>query len=164
MDRSLRISLPDLAATAEFGARLALCLAPGDTVCLTGGLGAGKTALARAVIASACGVAEAPSPTYTIVLTYDRLAGGELWHADLYRIEDESELDELGLEDAFEDAVCLVEWPDRLGARIPKDRLEIELAPETGETGESKNDAMTGAPRIAVLTAFGSWEGRIDGI
>jgi tRNA threonylcarbamoyl adenosine modification protein YjeE len=154
MTRTRSIRLPDLAATRRFGAGLAECLAAGDTVLLEGDLGSGKTTLARAVIARLCGVEDAPSPTYTIVQAYDCVTGGELWHADLYRIEHESELEELGLDDAFDRAICLIEWPDRLGRIRPADRLEIELSAVPGlESG-----------REARITGFGRWENRIDDV
>lgn len=155
MGSSRTYRLDSLDATQGLGTRLGGVLEPGDVVLLTGDLGAGKTTLARAVIANMCGVDDAPSPTYTLVQVYDTTAGGELWHADLYRIEETSELDELGLEDAFDDAVCLVEWPDRLGDAAPPDRLEILL------TGGG-TDLESG--REARITGFGRWEGRLDDI
>ncbi len=150
--RSVRLENP--AATYSFAQRLAAHLGAADVILLTGDLGTGKTTLARGVISALCGVDDAPSPTYTIVQTYDLPDGGELWHADLYRIEDASELEELGLEDAFDMAVCLVEWPDRLGEHLPPDRLEIRL--------ETLEGSPTG--REARLTGFGRWETRIDDI
>lgn len=127
MGSSRTYSLAGLEATRRLGERLAAAFRPGDVVLLHGDLGAGKTTLARSVIAKMCGVEDAPSPTYTLVQVYDTLAGDELWHADLYRIEDAGELEELGLEDAFDTAICLVEWPDRLGGAVPANRLEILL-------------------------------------
>jgi len=155
MDKSQTISLPDLATTAKLGTALASVLRPGDTVLLQGDLGMGKTTLARAVIEALTGIADAPSPTYTIVQTYPLEGGDELWHADLYRIEDEGELEEIGLEDAFDDAICLVEWPDRLGAACPVDHLEVDISAEPGD--ETKT-------RRARLTGRGSWEERVDDI
>ena len=155
MGQSRTHRLDSLDATQDLGARLAGALGPGDVVLLTGGLGAGKTTLARAVIAKMCGVEDAPSPTYTLVQVYDTASGGELWHADLYRIEDSAELEELGLEDAFDFAVCLIEWPDRLGDAVPEDRLEILL------TGGG-TDLESG--REARITGFGRWEERLDRI
>lgn len=147
--------LDGLEATRRLGARLAAVLGPGDVVLLNGDLGAGKTTLARAVIATLCGIEDAPSPTYTLVQIYDTDAGDEVWHADLYRIEDPSELDELGLDDAFDTAICLVEWPDRLGGRLPPDRLEILLSGEN-------TDLESG--RKARITGYGRWEERVDDI
>lgn len=108
--------LPDPAATDALAARLAARLRPGDSVWLEGDLGAGKTHLARALIRSCLGAggdrADIPSPTYTLVQTYDT-PQGEIWHADLYRLSDPQEIVELGLLDALETAICLIEWPDR---------------------------------------------------
>lgn len=153
MGESIRLTWPDAAATHAFGARLATRLDAGDVVLLSGDLGAGKTALARAVIETACGIKDAPSPTYTLVQLYETGSGQELWHADLYRIEDESELEEIGLDDAFETAICLVEWPDRLGEWRPSDRLEISITHSAGGMDTA---------REARITGFGKWESRID--
>ncbi|WP_340107959.1 tRNA (adenosine(37)-N6)-threonylcarbamoyltransferase complex ATPase subunit type 1 TsaE [Pikeienuella sp. HZG-20] len=130
------LSLADDAATARAGAALGAALRPGDAVMLAGGLGAGKTALARAAIASRLAAAgrpaeEIPSPTFTLVQIYE--ADAPIWHADLYRLPGEDEVWELGLVDAFEAAIVFVEWPERLGALAPARRLELSLAaPETG--------------------------------
>jgi tRNA threonylcarbamoyladenosine biosynthesis protein TsaE len=127
---NLIIDLNGLAATEALGRALAPRLRQGDTVALSGALGAGKTALARAIIATrlaALGRAEeVPSPSYTLVQTYD-LGNVELWHVDLYRLGDPSELAELGLEDAFAAAIVLVEWPERLGALRPERVLDVAL-------------------------------------
>lgn len=148
------ITLTDPSSTQALGKRLARVLGAGDVVLLSGDLGAGKTTLARSIIAQLCGVEDAPSPTYTLVQTYP--AGDvELWHADLYRIEDSAELDELGLEDAFEEAICLVEWPDRLGDWRPENRLEISI--------RMKSDALDTA-REARLTGIGTWERKLEQI
>lgn len=109
-------ALPDLQAMAEWGAAIADALKPGDVVELEGGLGAGKTTLARAILAALGHEGEVPSPTFTIVETYDapplRVA---VAHADFYRLEDPSEARELGLEDYREGGVLLAEWPDHAG-------------------------------------------------
>lgn len=110
------IDLPDLAAMERLGERIAASLKPGDVVALTGGLGAGKTTLARAIIAALGHAGEVPSPTFTIIETYDapplRLA---VVHADFYRIEDPAELLELGLEDYRDGAALIAEWPENAG-------------------------------------------------
>jgi tRNA threonylcarbamoyladenosine biosynthesis protein TsaE len=123
--------LPEAEATARLGRALAPRLAAGDLVALTGELGAGKSALARAVIGArlaALGRAEdIPSPSYTLAQVYD-LGEVDIWHADLYRLGAVEEIAELGLEEAFEKAICLVEWADRLGAALPPRRLDVALA------------------------------------
>ena len=108
--------LPDLAATEAFGARIAARLRPGDVVALEGGLGTGKTTLARAILA-ACGYCgEVPSPTFTIVQTYDPPATNlPIVHADFYRLKHPEEAVELGLDDYREGAALIAEWPGHAG-------------------------------------------------
>lgn len=145
------IALPDAAATEALGARLGAKLAPGDVVCLSGALGAGKTTLARGAIEAWTGEAvETPSPTYTLVQTYDG-PRGELWHCDLYRLKRPEEAWELGLEDAFASAACLIEWPERLAHLLPQDRLDVDLAP-------------VGEGRRARLSAHGAWRTPLESI
>lgn len=111
-----------------FGARLAAVARVGDVIALSGDLGAGKTTLARGLLRGLGLEGEAPSPTFTIVQTYEppemRLP---VWHCDLYRLEDPEEAIELGLEEAFDSAVVLIEWPERLGAYLPADALRLRL-------------------------------------
>jgi tRNA threonylcarbamoyladenosine biosynthesis protein TsaE len=149
-ERRLHLAGPDDAAT--LGARIAAQLEAGDAVLLEGDLGAGKTTLARAVIAALTGETDAPSPTYTLVQSYETSGGFGLLHADLYRLEDTGELDELGLDEALDHGAALIEWPDRLGAWRPADRLDIHLV----ETGDGGRDVR--------LTAHGSWETRLDAL
>nr|WP_282098873.1 tRNA (adenosine(37)-N6)-threonylcarbamoyltransferase complex ATPase subunit type 1 TsaE [Qipengyuania sphaerica] len=106
--------MPDLDAMEAFGRRIAAQLRPGDVVALTGGLGAGKTTLARAIIAALGHDGEVPSPTFTIVETYDHLRV-PLVHADFYRLEHPSEAEEIGLDDYREGAALIAEWPDHAG-------------------------------------------------
>lgn len=116
--------------TARLAARLGGVVGPGDVILLSGPVGAGKTHFARALIQSILTVAEdVPSPTFTLVQAYDT-ERGPLWHTDLYRLNGPDEIEELGLPDAFETAICLVEWPDRLGPYTPDDALHITLTPE----------------------------------
>jgi len=130
-----RFSSPE--ATSRFATILAEHLRPGDTVLLYGDLGSGKTHLARAIIQARltkAGLAEdVPSPTYTLVQVYDDGAS-EIWHADLYRLSGPDEIAEIGLLDAFDSAICLIEWPDRLEELAPDSALSITLAmsPERG--------------------------------
>lgn len=136
---TLTLDLPDADATARLGACLAPVLRAGDTLLLSGEIGAGKTHFARAIISArlaAAGASEdVPSPTFTIVQTYEA-DGAEIWHADLYRLSGTSEVWELGLEEAFDNAICLVEWPDRLGAitSMAGLRLEFVVKPDDGRT------------------------------
>ena len=149
---SIHLELDDLAATERLARALAPELRSGDMVALTGGLGAGKSTFARALIAerlSAVGRAEdIPSPSYTLVQTYD-LGDCALWHADLYRLATAEEIAELGLEQAFAEAICIVEWADRLGAFRPARALGIALAFLPGDDGA----------RSATLTSSGGgWD------
>lgn len=125
----LDIFLPTESATARFGAWLGAQLSAGDTVLLSGPIGAGKTHLARSLIRHRLGDpdAEVPSPTFTLVQIYDA-PDVTLWHADLYRVIRPDEVLELGLDDAFDQAICLVEWPERLGHHAPTGAIRITLA------------------------------------
>ena len=123
--------MEDIIVTSEsemlaLGARLGRALRAGDTVALIGDLGAGKTTLARGLVQSVLPHETVPSPTYTLVQTYE-VPGFTLWHCDLYRLEHPDEAYELGLMDAMGEDVCLLEWPDRLGALLPDDALKIEI-------------------------------------
>lgn len=120
-------SLPDEEATSALAARIAPYLKVGDTLLLQGDIGAGKSAFARALIRARLGrMEDVPSPTFTLVQTYeDEIA--ELWHCDLYRLTHPDEALELGLDDAFETAICLIEWPDRLGDVAPKSALTLSF-------------------------------------
>lgn len=118
-------------ATSRFAQSLAPLLTAGDVILLHGSVGAGKTHFARSLIQSRLEQPEdVPSPTFTIVQTYD-LGGVDLWHCDLYRLTSPDEAIELGLEDAFETAICLVEWPDRLAELAPDDALNIQFSTES---------------------------------
>ncbi len=118
--------------TAALARALAPQLRPGDTLLLDGPIGAGKTHFARALIQARLTAAgrfeDVPSPTFTIVQTYDD-GVAEIWHADLYRLTDPQETHELGLSEAFDHAICLVEWPDRLGVSAPSSALRLTFAP-----------------------------------
>jgi tRNA threonylcarbamoyladenosine biosynthesis protein TsaE len=142
---STRIWLPDLSATASLGARIAAGLRKGDLVALEGELGAGKTTLARATL-HAMGVAESvPSPTFTLVQTYDTRRF-PVRHYDLYRIEHPEELEELGLEEALDEGAVLMEWPERAGNRLPGDTLHIVL---TSTDTQSRYADISGPARWA---------------
>jgi tRNA threonylcarbamoyladenosine biosynthesis protein TsaE len=122
----VQIFLPDEASATRFAQICADHLGAGDTVLLSGPVGAGKSHFARAVIRAHLGDdTEVPSPSFTLVQCYD--AGFEIWHADLYRLSHGHELAELGLEEAMGKALCLIEWPDRL-AHSPLDAIALSLA------------------------------------
>lgn len=136
-------------ATARLGAALARELRPGEALCLSGPLGAGKSVLARGAIrALTTPDEEAPSPTFTLAQFYegDSL---DLTHFDLYRLADAEEAFEIGLDEALEDGAAIIEWPERLGPHRPPDRLDIDIAIDE-----------TGTARHVRLTPHGAWEGR----
>jgi tRNA threonylcarbamoyladenosine biosynthesis protein TsaE len=139
--------LPDVAATARLGAAVALALRPGEAVCLKGPLGAGKSTLARALVRALTTPHEdVPSPTFTLVQFYEG-ARFPLAHFDLYRLERADEAFEIGLDEALEEGAAVIEWPERLGGRLPKDRLDIDIA-------------ISGEGRTACLSLRGAWKGR----
>lgn len=134
----MSLFLPTEAQTATIGRKLASMLAAGDVITLSGPIGAGKSLLARALIKARLiplGLDEdVPSPSFTLVQSYQ--AGPlEIWHCDLYRLSDPDEVMELGLEDAFADALCLIEWPDRLGSDVPDSALSLTLGLRSQDEG-----------------------------
>lgn len=134
------LAISDEDAMTRLGVALAGVLKSGDTVLLSGPIGAGKSHLARAIIHAFIGPEEhVPSPTFTLVQTYE--AGGtEIWHTDLYRLADSSELVELGLDEAIGSAIVLVEWPDRLPIElIPENALRVGIHPGDQARGVTMN-------------------------
>lgn len=131
--KSFSVKLQGQKSAEAFGARLAPLLEPSDIVRLEGPLGAGKTTLARGVIKAVSGAEETPSPTYTLVETYEteRLS---LWHFDLYRLENAKDVWELGLEEALDYGVSLIEWPERIEALLPDNALRLQLGIESADT------------------------------
>jgi len=156
--RPLTGQLPSEAHTAALAAALAAVVAPGDVLLLNGTLGAGKSAFARAMIQSAQTAAgmvaeDVPSPSYTLVQSYEAGARGFV-HADLYRLGDPGELAELGLDEALEQAVCLIEWPDRLGEATPVRALSLTFVPcDLDEGARHVTLTPSGAGWDTVLTA-----------
>lgn len=141
--RHANLTLESPGATCRLAQALALRLQPGDTLLLSGGLGAGKTHFARCLIqALLLRPEDVPSPTFTLVQTYDG-ATGEVWHADLYRLADTAEIAELGLAEAFETAICIVEWPDRLGRDLPGNALHARFTPLEAEDSRHLNLAWS---------------------
>lgn len=152
MPRTLTLDLPDLPATHALAARLAGLLRAGDAVLLQGPLGAGKSEFARAVLRAASGDAglEVPSPTFTLVQSYD-LPAGPAHHFDLYRLDGPQGLAELGWDEALE-GIVLVEWPERLGAETPPGALTIALEP-LAEEGARRARLSGWDARLAGLVA-----------
>jgi tRNA threonylcarbamoyladenosine biosynthesis protein TsaE len=146
----VRVDLPDLAAMERFGTAIAAALRPGDVVALSGDLGAGKTTLARAVIAALGHAGEIPSPSFAIVELYEppgvRLP---LVHADFYRLADPAEADEIGLDDYRDGAALLAEWPEHAGG----------FANEPGCLSVALE--AVGEGRIAIVEAGADWLGRL---
>lgn len=149
------LALPSEEDTTALAQRIGALAGPGDVLLLAGPIGAGKTHFARALIRARLaehGVDEdIPSPTFTLVQSYE--AGPlEIWHADLYRLSHPDEVVELGLVDAFDTALCLVEWPDRLGALAPPTALRLDFA-ATAEEGHR-----------VTLSGDAAWAARLAGI
>lgn len=135
--KALIFSSPE--QTGDFASAIAPILEQGDTLLLEGSIGTGKTHFARSLIQtrlSSVGIGEdVPSPTFTLVQTYDDTIS-EIWHADLYRLSDPQEITELGLEEAFSQAICLVEWPENMGDVRPQNALTIRF--EAGVAEETR--------------------------
>lgn len=144
------IDLPDLAAMEQLGARLAEALRPGDVIALSGGLGAGKTTLARAIIGALGHQGEVPSPSFAIIETYDPPALRlPLVHADFYRLKHPEEVEELGLDDYRHGAALIAEWPEMAGGFAHEAGcLSIRL--ETADRG-----------RKAIVEPGRDWLGRL---
>lgn len=163
MDASLiEVALGDDAATQRLGEDLAMAARPGDVLALQGDLGAGKSTLARALIRALADDAqmEVPSPTFTLVQSYDTRF--PVHHFDLYRLGHEDELDELGFEEAFAEGVALVEWPERAGSRLPDRAVTVELIQE-GEGRRARitgtDEAMARIERSLAMRAFLQYAG-----
>ena len=138
--------LPDAGATAALGRRIAERLRAGDVVALSGGLGAGKTTMARAIIGALGHEGEVPSPTFAIIQTYDVPSVSlPVVHADFYRLEDPSEAEELGLDDYRQDGALIAEWPEHAGG-FAHDRACLSIRLETADEG-----------RLAIVEAGPDW-------
>jgi tRNA threonylcarbamoyladenosine biosynthesis protein TsaE len=131
------LALPDAEATMALGARLARDARLGDVLALWGDLGSGKTTLARGFLRAHGLAEEVPSPTFTLVQVYELTP--PVWHFDLYRLTRADEVWELGLEQALAEGIVLIEWPERLGALLPADRLDVALTIE----GDARSAGLT---------------------
>ncbi len=158
--RPLDYLLADADATAALAQRLAPLLRGGDMLLLTGDLGSGKTSFARALIRALPGPAgedcsdeEVPSPTFTLVQIYER-RGAPIWHFDLYRLSAADEVYELGWEDALEEAVVLIEWPERLGGLAPQNALTLYFTYHDGGRRLTFQGDAAWLDRLASLTGL----------
>jgi tRNA threonylcarbamoyl adenosine modification protein YjeE len=140
--------LPDLDATGRLGRAIASGLQRGDAVALWGELGAGKTTLARAILHGLGVTEDVPSPTFTLVQSYD--TSPPIAHYDLYRLKSAAEMDELGFDDALDQGAVLVEWPERAPESLPAEALHVRLA-------------LHDAGRVARVTGPGRWESVLHG-
>lgn len=148
---STTLASPD--ETAIFARRLGEFLRPGDTLLLSGQIGAGKSHFARSLIQSLQDQPEdVPSPTFTLIQTY-ATRKGEVFHADLYRLTGPEEIEELGLMDALGTAISIIEWPDRLGEDAPMDALTLEFEP--AEDPDTR--------RVTAIGARDVWQQRLRG-
>lgn len=153
MSSLFQISAKNETETGSMASEIAKVMSPGDIIALDGTLGAGKTAFARAFINSLPGeIEEVPSPTFTLVQTYHR-GDVEVWHFDLYRLEAADDAIELGIEDAFAEAISLIEWPDKLGPYLPSRHLRIRLIHQGGTDN-----------RVIELFGNKSWEHRLKSL
>lgn len=141
------MKLRNEAATLAFGRKLADALKPGDVLTLSGPLSAGKTTLVRGLLGKLGHKGEVPSPSFAIVQPYEDISL-PVWHVDLYRIENASDLDELGLDDIRQDGVLIVEWPEHAGAEIWPEALALSL------------EAAPDGSRALTATVPTAWESR----
>lgn len=145
------------ADTARLAQRLDKYLGRGDVVTLSGTLGAGKTAFARALIQGRFGSnMEVPSPTYNLLLVYESSPNDTpIYHYDMYRLENPEEVFELDLEDALDYGICLIEWADRMGPYLPDDPLRVVI-----EFPENETEG------VRIITLYGSknWQKRLQGL
>lgn len=146
--KTISLVLPTAEDTDHLGRVLAQYATTGDCILLRGQIGAGKSALARAFIRERLGPeTEVPSPTFTLVQTYED-GDVEIWHADLYRLSDTQEAVELGLTDAFDTQICLIEWPELLAEMTPKTALDIHITVHDGH-------------HMATITFGPNWQDRL---
>ncbi|MEC3861597.1 tRNA (adenosine(37)-N6)-threonylcarbamoyltransferase complex ATPase subunit type 1 TsaE [Mesobacterium sp. TK19101] len=149
------LTMPSPAATCALARALGVRLRAGDVLLMEGGIGAGKTHFARCLIQSLLPAPEdVPSPTFTLVQVYEA-ADFEIWHSDLYRLTDPDQVVELGLTEAFETALCLVEWPDRLADLSPQEALWIRFA-DAGDSPEAR--------ALELSWTAGDWGARLQGV
>ena len=144
---SLALTLHDLSATQAFATGLSRFIVPGRVFCLSGPLGVGKSEVARAMLTASCGPQDdIPSPTFTLVQPYQASGGFEVWHMDLYRLETAEQVLALGVEEAFFECCCLIEWSDKIKDLLPADQVRIDLA--MGPDEDSRVAAVAASPEL----------------
>lgn len=154
-EKSVDIEVHDEMGTARVARAVARAAVSGDVIALHGDLGSGKTAFARAFIRELTTAdEEVPSPTFTLVQTY-AADGAELFHFDFYRIEDADEAWEIGIEEAFDGGISLIEWPERIAAFLPADRLDVSLECPSGGEETVRHITLAGGP---------GWADRLAGL
>ncbi len=149
---SLSFNCATEAETEALARRLAPLAQAGDVIALSGDLGAGKTVFARGFIQTLTGAIEVPSPTFTLVQTYEA-ADAEIYHFDLYRLETPEDALELGIDDAFADGISLIEWPENLGPYLPRGGLRVQIDQSADDTA-----------RRITLDGSETWAGRLAGL
>ncbi|MBM3517834.1 MAG: tRNA (adenosine(37)-N6)-threonylcarbamoyltransferase complex ATPase subunit type 1 TsaE [Alphaproteobacteria bacterium] len=149
--RQATVALPTLVATAALAKALARCVRPGDIIGLSGPLGSGKTTFARFFVSARGGEREeVPSPTFSLVQLYE-LPGGTIWHFDLFRLSRPEEAYELGIEDAFDEGISVIEWSERLGRLLPDTALVLTF------------EHISGARHVH-LAADDAWSSRLSAL
>lgn len=150
MERVFVYNCPDENATAALARQMATIARPGDVWALYGTLGMGKSVWARAFIQKLCGAGEVPSPTFTLVQVYETPAF-DIYHYDLYRLKSPEEIWELNIEEALHAGVCLIEWPEKMGAYLPGNcfKLQIEACGKTGRKFTITPGSEHNAQRLA---------------
>lgn len=158
MADTIEFKMTSLCDTQALAEEISSILQAGDTLALEGDLGAGKSAFARALIRAyrSDPTTEVPSPTFTIVQSYEAHGKPDIWHADLYRLSDPEELYELGLEEVRDDCVVVVEWPDRLDKAWREEALTLKFEILPGA------DDMEELPRAITLCAPSAWADRLS--
>lgn len=155
VDKGIAVFLPDEAATIRLAHVLARFVSAGIAFLLYGDLGMGKSLFARSVIMRlAPDVQDVPSPTFTLMLSYDVITCGIVvpcWHVDLYRIEDARDVDELGLHDLYDNAALLIEWPERLGEDIPERAIHIQFA--VAPNGQGRMVTVVVSPALHAIAS-----------
>ena len=151
MTETLEFNLPTEQDTIAIGKKLAHLARKGDVFALYGTLGMGKSVLARAFVQELCGNGEVPSPTFTLLQTYEA-PDFDIYHFDLYRLKSPDEIFEIGVEDALYSGVSLIEWPDKMSPYLPRDIFKLEIVPQS--SGRKLTITINSAEKQSRLAAL----------